>query len=360
MKTLPTVIASSVNDVAVELIAFDAADPVPNRDAVGYYHDVRLKPQDPKSRLAVLFSGTVMAVQPTAFGLPILGDRETTLRTFAESAIGDYLDETGLPEFTPSGVSAAKIECFSPHFQSWRDRAHATDDDIEGYLFAHALYSWKFGHDSWVLGSSDLLRLNQSFANVLRIVRLYAGDAWTISHESKTEVTIVPTAAFLRQKVAKKVVGARLPDEVQTVTPEMTPADFVYVDEARIADLRRLESPDFDLRKLVALCEELNQCYRSQCYHAVAALNRGVIDHVAPVFGFRTFGEVVNNYSGTRSFKDCVQRLNEAARKIADAHLHTPVRASEVLPTRVQVNFSNEIDVLLGEILRLLQPTPKP
>jgi hypothetical protein len=356
LKQLPTVIASPGKDLAIELVAFDGVDAIPNRDADGFYHDVRLEPQGDKSRLAVLFSGTVMAVQPSAFGLPMLGDRETTFRTFAESAIGDYLDNNGLPEFTPSGVSAAKIECFSPHFQSWRDRPHASDEIIEAYLFAHAIHSWKYGHKSWILGPSDLLRLNQTLDNVLRIVRLYADDAWNISHESATEVTLTPTPAFLRQKVARKAAPPRLTEEA--VTPEMTPADFVYVDESRIADLRRIETPNFDLRKLVALCEELNQCYRSQCYHAVAALNRGMIDHVAPVFGNRTFTEVVNNYGGTKSFKECVQRLNETGRKIADAHLHTPIRASEVLPTRVQVNFSNEIDVLLGEIIRLLQSKP--
>jgi len=139
------------------------------------------------------------------------------------------------------------------------------------------------------------------------------------------------------------------------VTAEPSPATFVYVDEARIADLRRLEPEGFDLRKLIAFCEELNQSYRAQCYHAVAALTRAVMDHVTPLLACRTFSEVANNYAGTKSFKDCMKRLEDAARKIADAHLHTPVRDSEVLPTRVKVNFSNEVDVLLGEIIRRLQ-----
>jgi hypothetical protein len=358
VKKLPTVVASAKRDIAIELIAFDGVHDIVNRDAVGFYHDVRLSPQGEPSRLAVLFSGTVMAVKPEAFGLPTLGDRESTFRTFAESAIGDFLDDSGLPEFTPGGVPAAKIDCFSPHFQTWRDRARAPDEELEAYLFAHAIHSWRYGHESWVLGPSDLLRLNQTFANVLRIVRLYSGEAWTISEVTKTRATLAPTPAFLRHKVTRKAASPPEP-EPETVTPELTPAAFVYVDEARIADLRRLETTAFDLRKLVAFCEELNQCYRSQCYHAVAALTRGVIDHVPPIFGYRTFAEVVNNYSGTRSFKDCVRRLDEAGRRIADAHLHTAIRASEVLPTRVQVNFSNEVDVLLGEIVRLLQQQSK-
>ena len=114
------------------------------------------------------------------------------------------------------------------------------------------------------------------------------------------------------------------------------------------------------MRKLIALCEELNQCYRAQCYHAVAALTRAVLDHVPPVLGHKTFAEVANNYSGTRTFKDTMRRLDESARKIADGHLHTPIRRSETLPTRVQVNFSNDVDVLPAEIIRVLQPQTSP
>jgi hypothetical protein len=106
VKTLPTVIASASRNLGIEVIAFEVAEHVPNRDAVGFYHEVRLEPSGEPSRLAVLFSGTVMAVQPEIFGLPTLGDREATFRTFAETAIGDYLDQNALPEFSPSGLPA--------------------------------------------------------------------------------------------------------------------------------------------------------------------------------------------------------------------------------------------------------------
>jgi hypothetical protein len=360
LKNLPTVVASPARDLGIELTSFDGSHPIENRDAIGFYYNVRLQPSGEASRVAVLFSGTVLAVRPDAFGLPSFGDRETALRTFAESAIGDFLEDNGLPEFTPSGVAAAKIESFTPRFQDWSDRRPASDDLIEQYLFAHARWSWKFAHSTWTVGPSDLVRLRQSFANVLRIVRLYEKDAWTLSGESDGQISLTPTSAFLRQSVGKRVATPSIEPEPNAVTPDLSPAAFVYVDEARIADLRRLESEAFDLRKLIAYCEELNQCYRAQCYHAVAALTRGVIDHVPPVFACRTFAEVANNYAGTRSFKDAMRRLEEAARKIADSHLHTPIRKSEVLPTRVQVNFSNEVDVLLSEVIRVLQPTTKP
>jgi hypothetical protein len=53
-----------------------------------------------------------------------------------------------------------------------------------------------------------------------------------------------------------------------------------------------------------------------------------------------------------------MRRLEGAARTIADMHLHTPIRAQESLPSRTQVNFSNEIDVLLAEVIRVLLLRP--
>jgi hypothetical protein len=78
-----------MRDQAIEVIAFDGAHAIENRDAVGYYFDVRLEPRGKQSRLAVMFSGQVMAVRPDAFGLPVVRDREPA-----------SLDADGLPEFT--------------------------------------------------------------------------------------------------------------------------------------------------------------------------------------------------------------------------------------------------------------------
>jgi len=47
--------------------------------------------------------------------------------------------------------------------------------------------------------------------------------------------------------------------------------------------------------------------------------------------------------------------LDKSSRKIADAFLHTHIRNKEVLPNKTQVNFSRDLDVLLGEIVRILK-----
>ncbi|HEX4562415.1 MAG TPA: hypothetical protein VH113_11330, partial [Gemmatimonadales bacterium] len=114
LKALPTVVVSPARDLGLALLEFDEVSAIPNRDATGFYYRVQRGAQDPKSRLAVLFSGTVLYVNTDAFGLPAIGDKQTRFRIFAEAAIGDFLDEYGMPDFTPSGTAAAKIEAFSP------------------------------------------------------------------------------------------------------------------------------------------------------------------------------------------------------------------------------------------------------
>ena len=66
-------------------------------------------------------------------------------------------------------------------------------------------------------------------------------------------------------------------------------------------------------------------------------LIRTVLDHVPPIFGKKNFDEVANNYGG-KSFKGAMQHLQNAARNVADGHLHQQIRKSETLPTAQQVN----------------------
>ena len=84
-------------------------------------------------------------------------------------------------------------------------------------------------------------------------------------------------------------------------------------------------------------------------------LVRAIIDHVPPIFNCKNFSEVGNNYAGSKSFKDAMIHLDKSSRKIADQYLHGQIRSSEVLPNATQVNFSTDLDFLLGEIVRILK-----
>jgi hypothetical protein len=143
--------------------------------------------------------------------------------------------------------------------------------------------------------------------------------------------------------------------EDKLVRLEPASAKHDYVAPSRIDELRAIRNKNFDLARLIRLCEELNSTWTQDSHHATAMLVRAIMDHVPPIFGAATFAAVANNYTGSKSFKETMAGLDSAARKIGDAHLHTQIRPKEVLPTATQVNFSQTLDVLLAEIVRILR-----
>ncbi len=125
-----------------------------------------------------------------------------------------------------------------------------------------------------------------------------------------------------------------------------------YVSKIRIRDLKRLKNPKFDFLRLIRFCDELNLAFSGECYLSAITLIRAILDHTPPVFELDDFTKVANNY-GTKSFRDSMLNLNNSSRKISDAYLHTQIRKNESLPTLTQVDFSNDLDVLLSEIVRI-------
>lgn len=176
-------------------------------------------------------------------------------------------------------------------------------------------------------------------------------------HANLSSRTAGPLANRMRTTLNKAI--EQIKHEIDTATqPEaikLMTSTKEYIHHDRIKELREISSDRFDLCKLLKFCEELNNCYREKIYFAIIILTRALIDHIPPIFGFKTFKEVVSNYSGTKSFKENMDRLNSSSRKIADQHLHTLIRKSESIPTMNQVDFSNDIDVLLAEIYRILK-----
>ncbi len=123
-----------------------------------------------------------------------------------------------------------------------------------------------------------------------------------------------------------------------------------YVSEHRIDMLRTVSSENFDFSKLVRLCEELNSNHKQGNHYSVIAICRTIINHVPPIFGLENFNMVANNYRAGKSFKKSMNRLNTSCKDIADQHLHSQIRESDSVPTATQVDFSNDLDLLLAEI----------
>lgn len=140
--------------------------------------------------------------------------------------------------------------------------------------------------------------------------------------------------------------------EAAEAAAKSAPTALTLISESRLDELRAIAPPQFDLRRLIRLCEEINIAYGAGCYFATAMLIRAVLDHVPPIFGKSDFDEVANNFGG-KSFKGAMQHLQNASRNVADGHLHQQIRKSETLPTAQQVNCGQQLDVLLSEIVRI-------
>jgi len=63
---------------------------------------------------------------------------------------------------------------------------------------------------------------------------------------------------------------------------------------------------------------------------------------------------VLSGLRGEYSIAERCRRetLDASLRNIADTHLHLPIRSRDKLPTITQVNFRQDLDVLLQEVVR--------
>jgi len=164
--------------------------------------------------------------------------------------------------------------------------------------------------------------------------------------------------SFASVEEASKIVRAAVRAIKRKRTqPAVSPSGTKpYVAPERIASLQAIGNAQWDFARLVELCREINVAAANRCHMSTAMLLRTVLNHVPPVLGCSTFAEVANNYGGVKSqksFKTSMQRLEKSLRNIADMHLHSPIRSSEDVPTAIQVDFAAELDVLLGEVMRV-------
>jgi len=149
--------------------------------------------------------------------------------------------------------------------------------------------------------------------------------------------------------VTSKIIGNIQYGEFQVEDTHNNP----FINPNRLSELKQIKSKDFDLTKLIQLCEEINYNYEHENYLSVGMIGRTIINHIPPIFGCKTFNEVANNY-GSNSFKKSMNHLNQSLKNIADGYLHQTIRKKESLPNNTQVDFSQSLDVLLEEIVRKL------
>jgi len=127
-----------------------------------------------------------------------------------------------------------------------------------------------------------------------------------------------------------------------------------YVDKNTLLRLNKIESGNFDLSRLIALCNELDDNYSLENYHSCAMLLRAIFDHIPPIFDKKNFDDVCAQHGG-KSFKDIIRPLNETAKKIGDDYLHTQISKKVLAVTKTQVSFQANLDTLLNEVAAILE-----
>jgi len=165
--------------------------------------------------------------------------------------------------------------------------------------------------------------------------------------------TLGPALNIMVSQVQMAIEELRI--ELEDGADDKENSQEMYIDETRIQELLEISNKNYDLSKLIQILQEINTCYKKNCHISVILLIRALIDHISPIFGCNKFSEVANNYNGSKSFKESMLNLENSSRNIADQYLHCQIRESETLPNQTQVNFSNDADVLLSEIVRILK-----
>jgi hypothetical protein len=129
-----------------------------------------------------------------------------------------------------------------------------------------------------------------------------------------------------------------------------------FLEPSRLEELASLPKNQYDIARLAQMLAELDRAYRDHSYLSSILLIRAILDHIPPIFGQKSFAAIADNYAGGgKSFRESMQHLQNSSRKIADSHLHSQIRAKETVPTKTQVEFRADIDVLIGEIVRILR-----
>jgi hypothetical protein len=328
------------------ILEYEGAERAANGHAEAYYYRIRTEPNGDSHRVGILFSYSVPSMTYTDYGVPSTYNVKQARQTFAEARLGDFLDEGGEFDFA---AKPQDIQCYSQKFDEWSKRSPANDDEIEAYLRSKAFWTWSYAQDEFVVSHADYIRLRVRPDQVMKIVRLYDGMLWKAGEPQGHLCAVAPASTLIFEEKQKRQQGL-----IVEIEPPARPNDWVFVDHTRLDQLNAVDSDQFDLSRLVCLCEELNVASRNAALHSIAMLTRAVMDHIPPIFGKSSFGEVADQHGGS-SFKDSMRHLERSARKIADGHLHTQIRRRETLPTPTQVDFSRELDVLLGEIVRLLR-----
>lgn len=102
--------------------------------------------------------------------------------------------------------------------------------------------------------------------------------------------------------------------------------DVAYIpDQVLQKLLSSANTQGYHTGKLESLIREINGAVISGHAHSAHALIRSLLDHISPLFGYTSFGQVANNYKWSETDRKRVKELNTLFRFDADDSLHSHI-----------------------------------
>lgn len=180
-------------------------------------------------------------------------------------------------------------------------------------------------------------------------------DTWFTFQEAVKQRLLWLTNLPARLAIAElSPKGGHAPARTEKVQAEEPPRD--YVERGIIDQLKSVENERWGgVDRLVRFCEELNACFTGGQLFAVTCLTRTILGYVVPLFRCKTFDQVAKLEFGSKELEEAVKCLDSSFRNVGNHYLGSPISQGGVLPSPRQVDFAEELNTLLAEVVRLLR-----
>jgi hypothetical protein len=162
--------------------------------------------------VVVLEYGFERSLNQTPLGS--LASKEEAFEQLGLYSIGQYLDTSGMPPFTPSGTRAAAVLAHHAIETLYeRDRLQASDDEVFAYAAAKIFWGWRFGLAQVRFSLADHLRLAVPLGDIDRVALAGDGTYWTRIEGAPPAFS--PTGKLIRDLQAGRVPGLQRSPVVQ-------------------------------------------------------------------------------------------------------------------------------------------------
>ncbi len=135
--------------------------------------------------------------------------------------------------------------------------------------------------------------------------------------------TRIPSHA--RQLIEKPSTTNRRGVTTASVVDESHTASQYITEYASRNLITSAKARGYNTSKLEALVKEINDAAAKESAHSAHALIRSLLDHIAPLFGYDSFTQVVNNHKWSVTDRKRIKEINTLFRFDADDSLHSTI-----------------------------------